>query len=378
MRRGPWMAFAGILVGSPSSAFVRLVATNESAWQIVVLRSIPYLCTICAALVIRMCQLPPSRRSVAMDGSNILSAVAMAGQSIVIVVALLLTSVSTTVLVMQIAPLLCASVDHLVLKETVPARRLVLLVVGFVGVIVVVLTSAQAATNDADQRCQVCGTLVALINPLCWALVFFLSKRTRRGASSVPEDPLCRNLVMLLLAGVICAAIGILGAAAAWAGPAEPGLVTARRGAAEAWLWYLLYGGVCLPSTQYLLSAAVRHGSSSSEVAAIKTIEVVVGPLLVFLFVDPNEVPSIGTVCGGTIIVLAVLAFSADAERDARRAQLATSSVWKCVEVGHMDDRVPMARADSMHSTFAESPHLQRPSEMTLPEPSTRDATDFD
>jgi drug/metabolite transporter (DMT)-like permease len=301
-----------------------------------------------------------------MDGSNLLSALAMAGQSIVIVVALLITSVSTTVIIMQIAPLLCAGVDVVLLKDAVPARRLVLLVVGFVGVLIVVLTPAQTSTSDADHSCAACGALVALINPLCWVVVFFLSKRKRSGAGTAPEDALCRNLVMLLLAGMICAAMATVGAAATWSNLDAPGPDAVRappRRVADvyAWLWYLLYGGVCLPSTQYLLSAAVRHGSSTSEVAAIKTIEVVLGPGLVFAFVDRTEVPGVGTVCGGVVIVLAVLAFSADAERDARRAKLAAAACGGHVEVGLADDKVPIARADSMRGTVADSP-LNSPS----------------
>ena len=294
-----------------------------------------------------------------MDGSNLLSALAMAGQSIVIVVALLITSVSTTVLIMQIAPLLCAGVDRVLLKDAVPARRLVLLLVGFVGVVIVVVTSSQTSTSGADHKCAACGALVAMINPLCWVVVFFLSKRKRSGAVAVPEDALCRNLVMLLLAGLICAAMATVGATVTGSRPDAPGQDAGRAApssAAHAWLWYLIYGGGCLPSTQYLLSAAVRHGSSTSEVAAIKTVEVVVGPALVFAFVDRTEVPSVGTVCGGVVIVLAVLAFSADAERDARRAQLAAVASSGHLEVGPADDNVPIARADSMRGTVAESP----------------------
>ena len=66
------------------------------------------------------------------------------------------------------------------------------------------------------------------------------------------------------------------------------------------------------PLSQGLQAAATRYGASTSECAAVRTIEVVLGPALALL-IDAQEMPTSATLVGGTLVVTSVLLVAFDA-----------------------------------------------------------------
>ena len=321
--RGIAMAVAGTLAASPSSLFVRLLS-HSSSWTILALRAVPYVLVLSVALGIRwrMLRTKGLRHGGGLDGCALLMALLMAGQSAAVVIALALTSVTNSMLIINSTPLLCSCVDRFVLNEPIAPRKLALTLLGSTGVAIVILSS-----GHDDRSSSLAGSGAALLNPLCWAAIWTIKRK--QPAHSTGDSGI-RAMSMLLASGAMCAAIGICVLSFEMEDPARVTPLDA--------MLYVAYGGLSLPLSQHLLSEAARC-TRTAEVAAVKTAEVVTGPALVFLFAShTEEAPGGATLMGGALVVLAVMGFAADGAREPF-----TSSRVKDTELPSK----PMAVADS-------------------------------
>ena len=210
-------------------------------------------------------------RSVGVAGIGFAVAVAVASGSFI--VALNHTSVAHVLFIQAMAPVLAALLAWVVLREAISARTAVAMAVALVGVGIMIGGPGESGGGVGD--------LLSLAMALAFAVAIVIS-RHRRDVSMAPAT--CLAQVILVVAFLPFATPSsipgddVLGLAALGAGQIGLGLV------------FLTIGARLIPAAQ---------------VALITLLEVVLGPLWVWLAID--ERPSTATLVGGAIVILAVV-----------------------------------------------------------------------
>jgi drug/metabolite transporter (DMT)-like permease len=177
------------------------------------------------------------------------------------------------VLFMQaLAPIMAAAIAVPVLHERVTRTTAFAMTLAVAGV---------GAMVGAPGRASVLGEVLALVMSLSFAAVLVLARRGRT-LSTAPATCLSQLLVF-----------------AAFAPFAHPGQI----GGHDLALLALLGLGQMGLGLIFLTLGA--HLIPAAEVALISLVEVVLGPLWVWL--ADSERPSLGTIVGGTVVLLAVV-----------------------------------------------------------------------
>lgn len=192
--------------------------------------------------------------------------------------ALTLTTVANTLLVMSTGPLLTAVLAWLLLRTPVPARTWVAIAAAMAGMAWMFARGGIAAGGS-----HLLGMLVALAVPLAAAINLILLQKTRARVDLVPA---------VFLGGAISAAIMLPLALPFQAAPRDIALL--------ALLGFFQLGLPCM-----LMVVAARH-LSAPEISLLALLEVVLGPLWAWL--GAGEVPAAGTVTGGLLVLGALVA----------------------------------------------------------------------
>jgi drug/metabolite transporter (DMT)-like permease len=211
--------------------------------------------------------------------TGLLSGSLWAAMFIFFMLALTLTSVANTLLVMSIGPLLTAVLAWLVLRAPVPARTWVAIAAAMAGMAWMFARGGGAVPGGN----HVAGMLVALAVPLAAAINLILLQKTRARVDLVPA---------VFLGGAISAAIMLPLALPLQAAPRDIALL--------ALLGFFQLGLPCM-----LMVVAARH-LSAPEISLLALLEVILGPLWAWLGAD--EVPAAGTVAGGLLVLGALVA----------------------------------------------------------------------
>jgi drug/metabolite transporter (DMT)-like permease len=211
-------------------------------------------------------------RSVGVAGVGFAACVAVASGSFM--VALNHASVAQVLFIRSIAPVLAALLGRAVLGERLSARTVVAMAVALLGVgIMVGSPGGGSALGD--------GLSVLMAFAFAGAIVI---ARYRRDVSMAPAVCLAQ-LILLVIAAPFALAGGV------------------TVGASNV-LWLALLGGGQIGLGLILLTIGARL-IPAAQVALISLLEVVLGPLWVWLAVD--ERPSAATIVGGAIVVAAVV-----------------------------------------------------------------------
>ena len=211
-------------------------------------------------------------RSVGVAGVGFASCVAVASGSFM--VALNHASVAQVLFIQAIAPVLAALLGRAVLGERLSARTVIAMAVALLGVgIMVGSPGGGSALGD--------GLSVLMAFAFAGAIVI---ARYRRDVSMAPAVCLAQ-LMLLVVAAPFALAGGI------------------SLGVSDV-LWLALLGAGQIGLGLILLTIGARL-IPAAQVALISLLEVVLGPLWVWLAVD--ERPSAATIVGGAIVVAAVV-----------------------------------------------------------------------
>jgi drug/metabolite transporter (DMT)-like permease len=204
--------------------------------------------------------------------------------------ALTLTTVANTLLVMSIGPLLTALLAWLVLRLPVPGRTWLAIVAAMAGMVWMFARGGGPSSAGS----HVAGMLVALAVPVASAINLVTLQKTRARVDLVPA---------VFLGGAISAALMLPLALPLQAGPRDIALLAV--------LGFFQLG---LPCT--LMVMASRH-LSAPEISLLALLEVVLGPLWAWL--GAGEVPAAATVGGGALVLAALVANEAAALRTRQR-----------------------------------------------------------
>lgn len=220
---------------------------------------------------------------------GIVSGAMWAVMFIFFMLALTLTTVANTLLVMSIGPLVTAVLAWLVLRTPVPARTWLAIGAALLGMTWMFARGGGAAAGGD----HVAGMLIALAVPLAAAINLVLLQKTRARVDLVPA---------VFLGGALSALLMLPLALPFQAAPRDLALL--------ALLGCFQLGLPCM-----LMVVAARH-LSAPEISLLALLEVVLGPLWAWL--GAGEVPAAATL-GGGLLVLAALAANEFAALRARR-----------------------------------------------------------
>ncbi|HLH65555.1 MAG TPA: DMT family transporter [Solirubrobacteraceae bacterium] len=207
-------------------------------------------------------------------GAGVAFAACVAISSASFMVALNHDSVAQVLFIQAISPMLAALLGRALLGERLSRRTVLAMVVALVGVGVMVGSpGAGSALGDGLAVLMALGFAVAIV-----------IARHRRDVSMAPATGLAQ---IMLVVAVMPLAI---------AGGGHVGLANV--------LWLALFGAGQIGLGLILLTIGARL-IPAAQVALISLLEVVLGPLWVWLAV--NERPSVATIIGGAIVVVAVV-----------------------------------------------------------------------
>ena len=209
-------------------------------------------------------------RSIGIAGFGVAACTAIASGSFI--VALNHTSVAHVLFTQAISPVLAAVLGWVVLRETVTGRTWAAMVVAVAGVAIMFGTP-----GDAD----VIGDGVSLLMSFAFAVAIVIT-RHRRDVSMIPA--VCLSQVM-----VVCAAAPF----------AAPSTITSHD------LVFLVLIGFFQMGLGLALFAVGARLINAAEVALITLLEVVLGPLWVWIAF--SETPDTATLVGGLVVLVAVI-----------------------------------------------------------------------
>jgi DME family drug/metabolite transporter len=199
----------------------------------------------------------------------------LATTSMLYILALARTSAAITLFLLGAAPVFAAVIGWVVLREPVPRATWVAIGVTAIGIGIMVGTGLEAGSGT--------GVLLALCIPVTVGL-YNVIVRSDGGA-----DP----VVPALVAGLA------LGGGAAAVAMARTGLAVSARDALLACVTGGLALGVGLP-----LFNLGHRSVAAAKVSLLLMTEVVLAPLWVWIW--PGEVPQLGTLVGGAVVLATV------------------------------------------------------------------------
>jgi drug/metabolite transporter (DMT)-like permease len=214
-------------------------------------------------------------------------AVLMAISSGTFMLALNHTSVANVLFMQAASPMFAAALGWALLGDAIGARTALAIAVAAVGVAVMVVGSLESG---------VFGTVLPFVMTLSFAGVVVIA-RHRSEVSMLPGTCVSQLLVFAVAAPL--AAFGAVGA--------------------RDWATLAALGAFQMGTALLLLTVGARL-IAPAEVALISLIEVVLGPLWVWLVYD--ERPSTPTLIGGAIVLVAVAVQATARGRDAMREPL--------------------------------------------------------
>ncbi len=219
-----------------------------------------------------------------MGSPGLIVAACFATASISFVVALHLTSVANTLIILSTSPLLAALLGRVILGERVRGRSWLAMAAAVIGVAIMV--------SDSFGQGALIGDMVAFVIAVCLAVATVTIRRHRH----------VRMTPATCLGAVLAAMI-----AAPWA---QPLAVTGGDfGLLVVFGAFQFGAGLALFSTGARLAPA-------AEVALISVLEPILGPIWVWVFLDDH--PGTAALIGGSIVLVALAAHTLLDKRKAR------------------------------------------------------------
>jgi drug/metabolite transporter (DMT)-like permease len=287
-RNAVWLMIAATVLWSIAGVFTRHLETARS-FEVTFWRS-AFAALFLLLFLLREHRLRAGAFVCAMGWGGLVSAAMWAVMFTCFMLALTLTSTANTLIVMSLYPLLAALLAWWILGERIAPRTGLAIAAAFSGI---GWMFAHGLGNGS--RNDTLGMLVALGTPFAASINVVTLRKLGAAVDLVPA---------VLLGGLISA---VLTLPFAW-----PMQASARDLAILATLGVLQLGLPCI-----LMIRAAR-ALSSSEVALLSLLEVVLGPLWAWL--GAGEVPTASTVSGG-MVVLAALVINELAPGTARPAR---------------------------------------------------------
>jgi len=191
--------------------------------------------------------------------------------------ALTMTTVANTLIVMSISPLLTALLSWLILHQRIAPRTWLAILLALIGMIAMFARSTAHINNT-----QLIGMFIALGVPLAASINVIAIKKAGHGVDLIPA---------VLLGGVF-SAVMMLPFALPLQASVHDIVILATLG-------FFQLGFPCM------LMVSASRSLSAPEISLLALLEVLLGPL--WAWVGANEVPSQETIFGGALVLVALM-----------------------------------------------------------------------
>lgn len=271
--KGLTLGVLGVLLLSPDTLIIRLV--DADPWTFIAWRGGLMMVGMFLILSLRFGYRLFSR-TFAIGWLGVLIAILFALNNVFFQLSVQSTSVANTLVIIATAPLFAALFSVLFLRERVPMRTWIAIVVSAGGVALVFIGDIGGGSMF--------GNVAALISAVGLGVHFVLVRLGR----PVDMSP------AIAVAGLFIMAIGMFMATDLYLDPRQFGLIA-------------ILGVVLLPLSFALLTRAPNH-IPAAEVSLIILLETILGPLWVWLAVA--EQPPLQTIIGGAVIIVVLTVHS--------------------------------------------------------------------
>jgi drug/metabolite transporter (DMT)-like permease len=257
-----------------SGGFLVRQLSIVNAWEIVFWRSA--FMTVFVAGVLAVIHRRAMPRAVLDAGvPGLLAGAFLAATFFFFIGSLTRTTVANTNILMSVSPFLAALAARVILKEAVPLRTWIAMLVAFAGIVVMFAQSAGAG--------RLTGNRLALGVSCCFAAQLTLLRKFHATVDMLPQ---------VLIAGILSSFLAVF--------LAPPFAATPRDLAILAIMGCVQLGTGCL-----LATAASKH-LSATELGLLALLEPILGPIWVWVLM--SEHPGTATLIGGAIVLAAVFA----------------------------------------------------------------------
>jgi drug/metabolite transporter (DMT)-like permease len=257
-----------------SGGFLVRQLSIVNAWEIVFWRSA--FMTVFVAGVLAVIHRRAMPRAVLDAGvPGLLAGAFLAATFFFFIGSLTRTTVANTNILMSVSPFLAALAARMILKEAVPLRTWIAMLVAFAGIVVMFAQSAGAG--------RLTGNLLALGVSCCFAAQLTVLRKFHATVDMLPQ---------VLIAGILSSFLAVF--------LAPPFAATPRDLAILAIMGCVQLGTGCL-----LATAASKH-LSAIELGLLALLEPILGPIWVWVLM--SEHPGTATLIGGAIVLAAVFA----------------------------------------------------------------------
>ena len=276
--KGVFLTTAGILILSPDTLLLRLIGAD--IWTLLFWRGLLFAIGL-VGITLLLDRSDGFRRLFAIGRPELQIIAVNASMHVLFVLAILNTTVANVLVIMSISPLLGAILSRFVLGEPVARRTWYTTVAVFIGLVLIFSQSLGGGT--------LVGDLSAFAVAVLLACNFVLLRRYRK-VSMIPAIAWSMAVTAVI----------------AW-----PLAIPASLDG-MGWVYTLLLGLVILPVSSALITLGPRY-LPAPEVGLIMLLETLLGPLWVWLVI--REVPSIETLIGGALILVALTWMTIEAIR---------------------------------------------------------------
>lgn len=269
--KGLILGIIGVLLLSPDTLIIRLV--DSDPWTFIAWRGALMFVGMMVIMALRF-GFKIFGRTYAIGWLGLLIALLFALNNVFFQLSVQNTSVANTLVILATAPLFAAIFSVAFLRERVPTRTWIAVVISTLGVALVFIGEIGSG--------NLFGNVAALIGAVGLGVHFVLVRLGR----PVDMSP------AIGVAGLFIAAIGIVMAANLYVDPRQFGLLA-------------ILGLVLLPLSFVFLTLAPTY-IPAPEVSLIILLETILGPLWVWMAIA--EQPPLQTVAGGALIIIVLTA----------------------------------------------------------------------
>mmetsp|Transcript_53784 Transcript_53784/g.128152 ORF Transcript_53784/g.128152 Transcript_53784/m.128152 type:complete len:410 (+) Transcript_53784:108-1337(+) len=307
---GVVVAVVGILWASPDSLCIRLASEEQPGRGCVLFYRYCFKALATSIGLLFVCGGPRglAKSCMATGWHFVAASIAEGTSEALFTLSIQTTSVANTLVLVNASPLWCAILGCLVFGEKPPLHTLATLLLGF-GCVLVVFFGAREASASGNE--SIFGDVLGLLAG--FVLAVFLTICRHAGLKH-PDA----NMVPSIMASAFLSAIIAL----FWS-HGRVGEQCWPESGFTGWAYVATNGAVLMPIAFVCLATAPKY-LLSAEVAMIMLLEVLLGPLLVWVFI--GEAPSQITVFAGTTLVMLLGAHEYYASRSSRALPPAESS----------------------------------------------------
>jgi len=248
------------------------------------------------------------KKSRQIKGIHLVGGFTVAIGFIALTVAIMMTTMANVSFIINTSPIFCIILDRFVLKESIPIKNIILVIVGLISVGIILIGDTSAHPE------HMVGNLVALINPIAWACYWAINRKESKIEPDDSNPELLNRFDKILIyqnfSMIFLIAAGLIG-----------GFHPETVQPTDLWIYSTAYM-ISQPGAMILFSVAPIF-IPTSQMGCVKMLETIIFPLGIYAYA--GEIPSLATFIGGAFLVTTLFVHTCITIREEVKGQNSTS-----------------------------------------------------